>query len=90
MHYSIIIILYIISGAESTHQLLFLSKPIVVNSDGLSENKYCTCGSMETQYHYFLECKYYIIHRDIFVMWCQHSFNLEKYFVWFEDNETVK
>ena len=36
--------------------------------NGLSENRYCTCGSVETPYHYFSECKNYTLHRDILFM----------------------
>ena len=48
------------TNCSQLHAHLFLN--------GLSENRYCTCGSVETPYHYFLECKNYTLHRDTLFM----------------------
>ena len=45
------------TNCSQLHSHIFLN--------GLSENRYCTCGSVETPYHYFLEYKNYTLHRDI-------------------------
>ena len=61
--------------------------------NGLSENKYCTCGSVETPYHYFLECKNYTLHRDTFIMksWnVSIVLNLKTILYGYENNEIVK
>ena len=33
-------------------------------TNGLSLNKFCTCGLVESAYHYFFECQNYILARD--------------------------
>ena len=73
------------TNCSQLHAHLFLN--------GLSENRYCTCGSMETPYHYFLECKNYTLHRDTFLMksWnVSIVLNLKTILYGYENNEIVK
>ena len=61
--------------------------------NGLSENRYCTCGSVETAYHYFLECKNYKLHRDTLFMksWdVSIVLNLKTILYGYENKEIVK
>ena len=74
---------------ENTHHLWLLSEPkiIVVNHmhiflNGVSEHKYCTCGSVETPYHIL---EFNITHFPEIVdeiMECRFSVKLENNFVW--------
>ena len=73
------------TNCSQLHTHLFLN--------GLSENRYCTCGSVETPYHYFLECKNYTLHRDTLFMksWnVSIVLNLKTILYGYENKEIVK
>ena len=73
------------TNCSQLHAHLFLN--------GLSENRYCTCGSVETPYHYFLECKNYTLHRDTLFMksWnVSIVLNLKTILYGYENKEIIK
>ena len=61
-------------------------------TNGLSENKFCTCGSVETTYHYFMECSDYIRERDeLFTNTLNIGFiNFEIIMYGYDDKETIR
>ena len=61
-------------------------------NNGLTENKYCTCGVEDTPYHFFFVCNQFTVERNSFFMNTLDlgNINLNTILYGFKDGEVEK